>query len=370
MTVSPTLLAFLRKEFVQTLREPRMRMILFVAPMIQLTMFGYAITTEVRNVRLAVYASPHDRLAARLADRLLAGGLFVRASAGEDPFEAVRAGEAEAALVAPPGGFTRAVHRGQPSLQLLADATNAIRARAVELYARSTLAAVLAEDQGLRAGEAAAAGPEISLRMLYNPAMESSLFMVPGVMCMLLTLLTMILTSTSIAREKELGTFETLIAAPVEKWEILLGKTLPFVVLGMADVPLILAVAVVLFGVPVRGPLWMLALGTFAFVCTMVGAGTLVSTVTRRQQQAMMATFLTLFPMQMLSGVFFPLDNMPWALRWITYFNPLRYEVTLLRNVLLKGGDPRVFWTCTGALALLGAATAWLSFRRFSQTLN
>jgi len=366
--VNPTLVGFIRKELLQTLREPRMRALLFVAPVIQLTMFGLAISADVRNIKLAVYASPHDRYARRLADRCYSGNYFVRARAdGLDPFEAIQSGRAEAAIVAPAGGFGREVERGRGNLQLLVDATNAIRARSVEVYVRSILPQVLAEEHG---ASPPPAGIGFDVRMLYNPAMETSIFMVPGVLCMLLTMVTLILTSSSIAREKELGTFETLIAAPISKGEILLGKTVPYVLMGMADVPLILGVAVFAFGVPVRGPLWMLFLGSFFYVCTMVAIGTVISTITERQQQAMMASFLFLFPSQLLSGVMYPLDNMPWAIRWVTYLNPLRYEVTLLRNVMLKGGDPQVFWTCLGALFVLGLISIWFSFRRFHQTLN
>lgn len=362
-----TLKGFIRKELVQTLRDKRMRVILFVAPVIQLTLFGLALTNEVKNIRLAVAAPPGDRFSEHLAQRCEASGYFrlVRVD-GADPFEMINADRADAVLVAPPGGLSKTVGHGSGRLQLLLDASNATRAQAAENYVQAVLAKVTAEDLGVSPTSPVA----LDVRTLYNPALESSLFMVPAVLCMLLTMVSLILTSSSISREKEMGTFETLIAAPVAKWEILLGKTVPYVLVGIADVPLVLTIAVLLFHVPVRGPLWMIGLGSFVFICAMVSLGTFLSTITRTQQQSMMASFLTIFPIQMFSGLMFPLDNLPAVLQPVKYINPLAYQVTLVRNVMLKGGDPHVFWSCVGGLAALAVVMATISYRRFSQTLN
>jgi len=187
---------------------------------------------------------------------------------------------------------------------------------------------------------------------------------------MLLCIITVLLTSMSLVREKELGTFETLISAPVKNWEILLGKTLPFMLLSMVVVHLILLAAIVIFGLPMRGAYWKFLLAAFLFVCTTVSVGTLISTIARRQQQAMMATFLFLFPAIMLSGMMFPIENMPEGLILVAYLNPLKYMLTLLRNILLKGGDDWVFWTNLAALFLIALVAVGASFNRFRQTLN
>jgi ABC-2 type transport system permease protein len=252
-------------------------------------------------------------------------------------------------------------------VQLLIDATNVVRAQAVERYAQMVLSEVLAEAQP---GVAARPGFAFDIRMLYNPAQLTAYFMVPGVMMMLLCIVTILLTSMSIVREREAGTFETLISAPLKNWEILVGKTLPFMLLGLLIVHIILVAAILIFGLPFRGTYWKFLLAGFMFVLTTISIGTLISTIARRQQQAMMATFLFLFPAIMLSGMMFPVENMPAALIGVAYLNPLKYMLTLLRNILLKGGDDWVFWTNLSALAVIALVAVGVSFNRFRQSLN
>jgi ABC-2 type transport system permease protein len=371
--MNDTLLGFIRKEFVQTLRDKRMRILLFVAPVIQMTIFSLALTNEIRNVPIALSASPQDTLARRVHERCLSSGYFVPASVrGEDPFEWVRSGQAAVALVAPSGGFTRAFNRGEGRLQALVDANNVLRARGVEQYLSVLLASEAAEQARSlpipRSQELP--GIRLDVRVLYNPEMRSEVFMIPSVLCMILCIVTIILTSMSMAREKELGTFETLIASPAKTWEILMGKTLPFVVLGMIDVPLILGVAILGFGVPMRGSYLVLALASFVFVCTTVCIGVLISTLAKRQQQAMMGGFMFLFPALQLSGIFFPIENMPEVLKIAAYVDPLMYFVTLLRNIMLKGGDFGVVALNMSVLIVMAAAAMTAAFSRFKQTLD
>lgn len=366
--INRTLIGFFRKEITQTLRDPRMRVLVFVAPILQLLLFGYAISTEVRNIKLAVVYTPGDYLARRLEERSLASRWFVPArTTGHEPFTWIQAGQADAVMVMPQEGLTRAAGRGSAQVQLLIDATNVVRAQAVERYAQAVLTETLAE---AFPGAAAPPGFAFDLRMLYNPAMVTSYFLVPGVMMMLLCLVTILLTAMAIVREREVGTFETLISAPLKNWEILVGKTVPFMVLGLIIVHIILGAAIAIFGLPFKGTYWKFLLAGFMFVLTTVSVGTLISTIARRQQQAMMATFLFLFPAIMLSGMMFPLENMPKALAVVAYLNPLKYMLTLLRNILLKGGDDWVFWTNLAALALIALTAVSISFNRFRQTLN
>lgn len=364
--MNQTIRGFVRKELSQALRDPRMRGMLFVMPVIQLLIFGVALSSEVRNVRLAVSARADDAFTRRLADRFYASGWFVPAPPLRgDPFDAVRAGRAEAVLVAPTGGAEVAMARGQAKYQFLVDATNATRARSVETYGQAILAAHL-KDEHVAAG---AAGFQFSLRTLYNPEGNTAMFMIPGTLCLMLTLVTVVLTSMSMAKEREMGTLETLFAAPVAPWEILLGKTLPYVILGMIDLPLVLLVAKAL-SVPIRGPLWMIALSAFVFVCTTVSGGFLVSSYSGSQQQAMIGGFLFVFPAIQLSGVIFPVENMPLAIRWVSYFDPVRYFVTVIRHLMLKGGDWGAVLPNLAAMAALGSFAMFWAARRFRQTLN
>ncbi len=364
--INPTLAGFFRKEMLQTLRDPRMRILIFIAPVIQLLLFGYAISTEVRNIKLAVRYAPGDTLARRFEERALHSGWFLPArTTGSDPAAWVQSGQADAVLVAPPEGLTRGVRRGGARVQLLVDATQVIRARAMERYVQSVLNEVLKDE----APGTPAAALSFHIRMLYNPAMQTAYFLVPGVMMMLLCLITVLLTAMALVREKELGTFEALVSAPLRNWEVLVGKTLPYMLLGLVLMHLILVAGILLFDLPFRGSYWRFLLAGFIFVCSTLSIGTLISTVARRQQQAMMATFLFLFPAIMLSGMMFPLENMPEALRVVAYLNPLKYMLTLLRNILLKGGDEWVFWTNLAALTAIGAVGVGVSFNRFRQSL-
>lgn len=364
--MNATVRGFIKKEMAQAVRDPRMRIMLFVMPVIQMTLFGLALSNEIKNVKLLVVGQPGDHMMWKVAEHCFASGWFVPVSVSNlDPFEVLQSGKADAVLIAPEEGLGSSVGRGAGRLQLLVDATNAVRARGVETYIQAILASM---------PELGARGPtggfSIQTRVLYNPSMRTPVFLVPGVMCLILCLLTIVLTSMSIAREREAGTLETLIAAPVKKWEIILGKTIPYVILGLADVPLVLGVAVFLFKVPMKGSLLEIALASIVFVCTAVSTGTLISTFARNQQQAMMGGFLFMFPAIQLSGVMFPLDNIPAAIAWVPYLNPLRYFVVLLRNIMLKGGEPTVVWSNLAAMAALGAAMVFISFKRFHRTLN
>jgi len=358
------LAAFLRKELSQALRDPRLRVLLLVVPVVQLTIFGLALNSEVRNIRLAVYAEPSDTLAWKAARAAYASGYFVPSLAEGQPFDRLRAGRADAALVAAPGGMAKALEHGRPGAQLLIDATNTVKARAIEAYMQAAAAPALPHLPGGLAGVA------FSVRVHYNPALRSPVFLVPGVMVLVLLLVTMNLSSMSMAREKEMGTWEGLLASPLSPWQLLLGKTLPYFLLGLADLPLLLMAAKVFFDVPVAGPLWMLGLGGAAFIASSVALGTLISTAARTQQQAMMGGFLFMFPAMQLSGLMFPVENMPAFIAWTAWLNPLYYFMDLLRNVMLKGGAPAIFWRDMGALCALGALLWLLAWRRMGQTLN
>lgn len=369
--MNPTLLGFLKKELTQALRDPRMKIILFVMPIVQMTLFGVAVSNEVKNIRLAAVFDSKDAVLRGVYERAIRGGWFVPARAvgavARDPFELIRANDADAVLVAPPGGFTRALGRGDARLQLLVDATNVTQAVAVEGYMREIVARTLAEEAGLPR-----APPPIrfDVRVLFNPSLNTSIFMVPGVMTMLMVLTTLVLTQIAIVREKELGTFEMLISAPVSRSEVIFGKTLPYVAIGMTNLPLILAVAVLVFRVPMRGSFAALVIATLAFVCTTVSMGALISTFCENQQQASMGGFLFIFPAFIFSGLIFPVENMPPGVRWIAFIDPLAHYLSLLRNIMLKGGDVRTLAWHTGVLAALALISGLASFRRFRTSLG
>jgi ABC-2 type transport system permease protein len=363
------LMGFIKKELTQSLRDPRMKFLLFFTPMIQLTLFGVAVSNEVKNIRLAAIFDSRDYLTRDIYERAIAGKWFVPADVrGEhDPYKMIQAGMADAVLVPPPGGFARNLGRGNAPMQVLADATNVLQAQSVEGYLRSIVQDAVRADEQISPPETPI---QLDMRVLYNPSLETAIFMVPGTMCMLIVMTTMMLSMAAIVREKEAGTFETLISAPVSPAEVIFGKTIPYVVLGMLNFPLVLAVAVFVFHVPMRGSLAVLCLAAFVFICTCVALGTLISTFCQNQQQSALASFLFMFPAMMFSGIMFPLENMPAAIKWVAYLDPLAHYLGLLRNILLKGGGAGYVALHIGILAFMAVIFILISFRRFRTTLQ
>ena len=366
-----TLWGFIKKELTQALRDPQMKFLLFVTPMVQMTLFGVAISNDVKNIRLAARFDSKDFVMRDIYERAIGGKWFIPVKSGdareEDPFKLIQAEKADAVLVPPPGGFTRALGRGDAKLQLLVSAVNVLQAQAVETYLQNIIQQTLQTDLKLTAP---APPVRFNVRILFNPSMETSIFMVPGVMCIVMVLTTMLLTIMAIVREKDMGTFEMLISAPVSPSEVIFGKTIPYVILGMSNLPLILSVAIFVFQVPMRGSFLVLSIASFAFVCTAVAMGTLISTFCQNQQQASLAGFLFLFPAIMFSGLMFPLENMPGSIRWMADLDPLSHYLGLLRNILLKGGDSNYVWVHVGILAVMALVSVVASFKRFHTTLQ
>lgn len=361
---------FFRKEFIQTVRDPRMKFVLFVAPIVQLILFGIAISTDVKNIRLWAEPDSKDYILQHVYEHSIASEWFLPAANHDrnvEPFDLLRGGKIDAALIPSPGGFTKALKRGTADLQLLIDATNVIQAQSVELYIKNITNSVVVQDLKIDPPD----NPiSFVVRVLFNPSLQTAYFMVPGVMCMLMCIVSMVLTTLSITREKEEGTFEMLISAPISSTEVILGKTIPYVIIAMLDVPLILSVAIFLFGVPMRGSLLVLVLASFVFVCATVAIGTLISTFSKNQQQSMIGSILFLFPAIMFSGLMFPLENMPLIMKWLSYMDPLSHFLSLLRNIMLKGGEIHFIAFHVGVLILMAVFFIYISFKRFRTTLQ
>lgn len=366
-----TLAGFIRKEFIQIFRDPKMMVALFFIPLMQLVMFGLALTSEVKNVEFAVVSRP-SALAREIQTRALASGWFKRITGLNganvaDPAALLTGRKAEAVLVAPPEGFERALERGDKPIQTLVNATNAQRAQQVDAYIRQILARAAAS----RGYNAAGAGLiQIDTRVLFNHYMDTTDFMVPALLVMSSFIVLLVVCSMSVTKEKETGTMEKLIASPASTAEILLGKTAPYFFLGLVIIAAMLVVGVFGFGVAWRGTLWQLFINAALLVCGALAAATLLSTIARTQQQAMMGSVLVLMPAILLSGVFFPVANIPAAFRWLCYLNPLMYATANLRNVILKGGDYAFFWQYAAILAVMSLALAVIAYKNFKAKLN
>lgn len=368
MIFNQTLRGFIRKELKQVLRDPRMRGMLVVMPIMQLTLFGLALSSDVKNIRVSVMHADGDPVMQHIADHAFVSDWLIPAKVTRaEPYDQIQANEADVVIIPPPGGLTKAIGRGEGQVQLLINASNVNKAQSAESYINAIVQNVAAQDFKIANQTAPIT---LDMRILYNPSMRTAVFQVPAVLGMLILLTTMFFTAMGMAREKELGTFEMLLSSPAKPMEILLGKAIPFILIGLSTLPLSLCVAVFGFGVPMLGSLWVLLASVLVFVCASVSAGILISTISKNQQQAMLAAFMVMYPMQMLSGLMFPVENMPTFMKFLTYINPLTYFLELMRNIMLKGGDPSLVMRDLIILSFTSAVLMVLSFNRFKTTLG
>lgn len=368
------------KEFLQLRQDRRMIPAMVVGPIFQLLALGFAANLDVTDIPLLLV--DHDRTAAsrRLVERFTASGYFQLVGRAETAREIepwLIDGRAQVALVID-GGYGRAIaSAGRPRVQLIADGTDANSAVVGMGYAAAIVARAGAElvSQRLQASGAFAGGRpgriELIPRIWYNPDLRSRWFYVPAVLAMVMMLVTMILPSMAIVREKEIGTLEQLIVTPLRSWQLVLGKLTPYAVIGMFDMFLIVGVAMAIFGVPLRGSLALLAALTLLFLMTTLGLGLMASSMVRTQQQAMMfATFALMVPMIYLSGLIFPIENMPVPIQYATYVIPVRYYAHIIRGIFLKGSGLAVLWPDALVLFGIGAVLLTLASLRFRKSLD
>jgi ABC-2 type transport system permease protein len=368
-----TIRCIVRKELIQLFRDKRMYIPLFVAPVIQLILFGYAASVDVRNVPFVLVDRARTQDSRALTAMFTQSGYFsLKAELGSaaEIDSWLQHGDAWMALVIPED-FSRRLGRGETSpLQVVLDGSDANTATIVQNYV-SLISAKFAA--GLAARISAAVAERLNVfepRIWYNPELRSSFWMVPGVLSLVLLISTLVLTAMAITKEREFGTLEQIIVSPIRPVELILGKTIPFVFVGCADIVLVLGAAKLVFGIPIRGSLAFLFASAFVFILTTLGLGMFFSTISRTQGQVIQTAIVFLMPAMLLSGIFSPIENMPKAIRLVTYLNPLRYFGAIVRNILLKGNGPAVLWREFAALAAMGAFTFTLSALRFRKRLE
>jgi len=375
----------IRKELIQALREPRMRTLLFLPPMIQLIVFGFAVNLDVDHVRIAWQDLDRTPLSRELRASFEGSGRFdvVAQPANEEEVQSVLdRGDAQAVVRVLPD-FERDVRRGQATeVQILVDGTNSNTGSLVSEYAASVIASfsnsMMGMQQNVRVMRRSPSGPPNTgspqvvprTRVWFNPDLHSRNYFVPGVVANIVMMITLMLTAMAIVREKEIGTMEQLMVTPVRPIELMLGKTLPFAVVGLVEVALISSAALLIFHIPFRGSVLLLFFCAAVFLMTSLGAGLFLSTISHTQQQAMMMNFFFSTPAFMLSGFAFPIRNMPVAVQWLTYLNPLRYFMEIVRGLFLKGAGLSVLWPQLAALAVYGVVVLVLSALRFHKSLD
>jgi ABC-2 type transport system permease protein len=368
------LLHVMRKEFLELRQDPRLFGIVIIAPILQLTLLGYAATTDVKNVPVVVVDQDRSAASRDLVARFEASQNF-EIVASETSLHAIDAyldaGRAWMALTIP-AGYGGMIARGQPtSVQVVADGTDANSTNVALGYAGSLVAAYARELVAASRGGSSTPLVSADIRVWFNPQLESRDFMIPGILAMLLLVVTTNLSSMAIVREKELGTLEQLNVTPIARWELIGGKLLPYALIGMVDVLLVVAVAVGWFEVPLLGSVWLLLAMSLVYLLSTLGLGLFVSTISSTQQQAMMASsFFFLLPMVFLSGFVFPIENMPAVVQPITYLIPLRYFLVILRGIFLKGVGLETLWPQALALLAWGCGILVLATLRSSKRLS
>ncbi|MFZ1946959.1 MAG: ABC transporter permease [bacterium] len=359
--------ALVRKEFYQVRRDRTMLRLVFIMPVIQMIILGYVVSTDVKLIRVAVHDFDRSDASRDYVRALTAGDYFVARPASPGLLHAEEGFEANAydAVLVVPEDFSRRLGLGQEAeVGLVLDGSNANSAAIAVGYA-STIT------QRFNEGLAGVKSPIALLeKRLYNPEGESVYFTIPGVVATLLTMITALLTSMAIVREREMGTLEQLMVTPISTGALILGKTIPFAVIGFAEMSIALGFGILWFKIPFVGS-WALLYGlSFVYLLTTLGAGMLISTLTRTQQQAMFFSwFFSLFAI-LTSGFFTPIANMPRAVQVLTYANPMRYYLKIVRAITMKGASIDVLYPEVISMVIFGAVVFGFSWMRFSKRVK
>jgi ABC-2 type transport system permease protein len=374
-----TILHIVKKEFLQFKRDRKMLAMSFIAPVFQLVILGYAANLDVRDMPTVVFDPDNSTQSRELVSDFVNSGYFdvvAHVNRHDEIDGYIDNGSANLAVVFPPDFGENVLAGRTAQLQAIADGADANTATiglnyvtmAVQRYSQAIQIKRITRSGNPGLGPAAV-DPEV--RVWYNPELKSRNFMVPGVLALLLMVITMILTSLAIVKEREIGTMEQLIVTPIRPYQLIIGKLAPFTIIGLIDIMLVLVVAGFWFKVPIRGNIPLLYGLCGVFLLTTLGLGLLVSTISRNQQQAMMtAIFFVMMPMMFLSGFVFPIENMPRIIQFFTYFLPLRYFFVIVRGLFLKGVGLAHLWDESLALLAFGVIIMGLSIGRFRKSLE
>ena len=379
----------LHKEFILVWREPRMRVLLFLPPLLQLVVFGYAVTLDVDHARIGWMDMDRTPESRALRARFEGSGRFdvtAIAQSEQDVQRLLDRSQVHAVVRVLPGFARDLAQRRTAQVQVLLDGTNSNTASLVSAYAGQVIEEFSADVSPAQAknqqtinlmirGPGQAAGRPVGqvssgTRVWFNPDLRSRNYFVPGVAANILLMVTLMLTAQAIIREKEIGTMEQLMVTPLRPIELMLGKTIPFAIVGMVNMVMVTVAAIVIFGIPFRGNFFLLMFCAALFLMTALGAGLFLSTISRTQQQANMGSFFFTTPSFMLSGFTFPIRNMPVAVQYLTLLNPLRYFMEIVRGVFIKGVGVAVLWPQMVVLTVFGATVLTLSAVRFHKTLD
>lgn len=392
--IRPRVLAsMIRKEFSQVLRDVKMRGVVFGPPIIMIIVFGYAVNLDVNNVNLAVLDEDKTSMSRGLIEKFTGSGyftLYTYLESGRDLAPLMDTGKVDA-FIHIRRDLSRNFKTGRQSeIQLIIDGTDSNRGAVINAYVNEIMqgffigkyleriktqviyrsAAVSSSQSGDSASMVMSRGVTIVDRAYFNPTLLSRNYFLPGVVAFIVSLITVMLTAMSIVRERESGTMEQIIVSPIKPIEFVMGKTIPFAIIGFIDMFIVTLITIFLFGVPFKGNmLFLFFAGLFYIICSLA-VGIFISTVSRTQQQAMMSFFLYFIPAILFSGFAFPIYAMPETIQFITYLNPLMYFIIIIRGVFLKGVGFSVLWKEVLVLLVIGTVLLYLSVRRLSRRME
>jgi len=363
-----------RKEFIQLFRDRKNRVVLVMAPLIQLIVFGYVVNYDIKDIRVALIDQAQTRESRLMMDAFTAGRIFRithRPADTRGMEELFLAGKADLGIKIPPD-FSSRIRRGETAaVQILVDGSMSNMASVRISYAVMVLDRLNRElirelfSRDLQYGRI-----DARIRTWYNPNLDSQHFFVPGIVAFVIMLISLLLTSIAIIKEREAGTMEQLIVTPLKPIEFIIGKTIPYTVISIGQMALVMVFAVYWFDIPLAGSVLALFLATCLFLLSTLGIGLFISTVSKTRQQAMMTTFFFILPFFMLSGFVFPIANMPEFVQGLTYLNPLRYFLVIIRGIFLKGVGLHILWPQYAALAVLGVLVFAGAVGRFRKRLD
>ena len=375
--VNTRLISIIRKEFIQILRDPRTLALILVMPLIQLFLLGYAATNDVRNVPMAIYDQSLTSESRALIDAYRAADYFsIAYSVGSEAAlrMLIENGSARAGMIIP-RDYASKLAQGNAQVSFILDGSDptvaATSLSAAQLIGQTHATSILSERMA-STGQDLKLQPPVDVRttVWYNPDLVSAYFMIPGLIGLILSAIMGIVTSTAVVRERERGTIEQLIVTPIRSWELIVGKILPYTILGLFDMATVVAVGHWWFGVPVRGSLLLIFLLSGVFLLSGLGIGLLASTVANTQQEAILTVFMTVLPSVFLSGFIYPLAAMPVFLQVVAYFIPLRYFLIIIRALMIKGVGLDAILPEVILMTLFGIGIMGLAALRFRKRLD
>jgi len=370
---------FIIKELLQVKRDKKMLAVIFLAPMIQLIFLGYAANMDVNVIHTTVFDMDNSLTSREFVRKFEKSGYFVidnYADNYEEVTGLLNNGETLVAIVIP-GDFEKRIERRETApLQILFEGSDGNKSSIALGYIQKVITSFsntilfdIRDKLGMKIDLSGSLTPEV--RIWYNPEMKTRYFMLPGILALILMITTISLMSMAVVKEREIGTFEQLIVTPIKPGQLIIGKLLPFTIIGFVVLVTVMVVMTQWFGIEIRGSKLFLLFSALLFVLSNLGLGLFISTISRTQQQAMMASiFIVMMPMIYLSGFAFPIENMPGVIQYITYAIPLRYFITIIRGIVLKGIGFSSLWMETLILFLMGAVILFLSAIRFRKRIE